>query len=192
MRASVELLPDAAGDRAVRACWDRLAEAGLPSRLVHQGLSNWPHVTIWESAVHVADRPGARRPGAPDAALPQPAQLVTVLEHLPVGVNVLGTAVFGRAERGVLVLELDPVALRGVHEAVRDLAGGGPGGAGLSRDRWRPHLTLSRPLGPGQVDEARAVVRAAPPPEVVVLERLRTWDPAANTVHPVERGHRAG
>lgn len=192
MRASVELLPDAAGERVVRGCWVRLAEAGLPSRIVHQGLSNWPHVTIWESAVHVADRPGARRRGAPEDVLPPPALLATVLKHLPLEVGVQGTAVFGRADRGVLVLELDPDPLVGLHAAVAALTEEAPAGAGLRRDRWRPHLTLSRPLGPGQVDVAEALVRAVPLPEVVVLERLRTWDPAANAVHEVDRDHRTG
>ncbi|MDP3968346.1 MAG: hypothetical protein Q8Q02_08685 [Nocardioides sp.] len=192
MRASVELLPDAAGEGAVRASWVRLNEAGLPSRLVHQGLSNWPHVTIWESAVHVADRPGARRRGAPEEVLPAPSVLAALLEHLPLAVDVLGTAVFGRSDRGVLVLELDPRPLVPLHEAVRDLAEDGPGGAGLRRDQWRPHLTLSRPLGAGQVDAASALVRAVPLPEAIVLETLRTWDPAANTVNKVQRDHRAG
>lgn len=192
MRASVELLPDAAGEAAVRACWVRLADGGLPSRLVHQGLTNWPHVTLWESAVHVADRPGARRPGVPEEVLPPPAALVPVLGRLPVESGVLGTAVYGRADRGVLVLELDPAPLLALHEAVRELADEGPGGAGLRRDLWRPHLTLSRPLGAEQVAAAEAAVRAVPLPEVVVLERLRTWDPAANAVHAVGPDHRAG
>lgn len=190
MRASVELLPDAAGEQAVRACWGRLADAGLPSRLVHQGLSNWPHVTVWESAVHVADRPGVRRRDAPGEVLPPASVLASLVERLPLAVGVLGTAVFGRADRGVLVLELDPEPLVPLHGAVRALADDGPGGRGLRRDRWRPHLTLSRPLSAEQVEAAMGVVGA--PPEGVVLETLRTWDPAANEAHEVGRRHRTG
>lgn len=43
---AIELLPDAAGEAAVRAGWQALHDAGLPSTLDHTGASNTPHVTV--------------------------------------------------------------------------------------------------------------------------------------------------
>ena len=43
---SVELVPDAAGDAAVRVQWDALVAAGLPSLARHPSASNRPHVKV--------------------------------------------------------------------------------------------------------------------------------------------------
>ena len=43
---ALELLPDAAGEAAVRRDWQALREAGLPSMLDHAGATNTPHVTV--------------------------------------------------------------------------------------------------------------------------------------------------
>ena len=43
---ALELLPDAAGEAAVRRDWQALRDAGLPSMLDHTGATNTPHVTV--------------------------------------------------------------------------------------------------------------------------------------------------
>ena len=43
---ALELIPDAAGESAVRRDWQALRDAGLPSMLDHTGASNTPHVTV--------------------------------------------------------------------------------------------------------------------------------------------------
>ena len=43
---TVELLLDPTTDAAVRAEWQRLAEAGLPSQARHHGGTNAPHITL--------------------------------------------------------------------------------------------------------------------------------------------------
>ena len=43
---SLELVPDAAGEAAVRADWQALRDAGLASMLDHAGATNTPHVTV--------------------------------------------------------------------------------------------------------------------------------------------------
>ncbi len=177
MRASIELLPDPSGEDLVRACWRALSAAGLPGRGDHQGLSNWPHVTVWESAVHVADRLGVPRAEAPTPGVVPVDRLRPVLDLLPVSAPVLGIAVLGRRDRGVVVLELDPTALAPVHDRVHEIADAG--GAGWRRTPWRPHLSLTRALPAELVDPAVDVVGPiianAP---AVRLVRLRTWDPA--------------
>jgi hypothetical protein len=42
---ALELLPDAAGEAAVRRDWQALRDAGLPLMLDHTAASNTPHVT---------------------------------------------------------------------------------------------------------------------------------------------------
>lgn len=188
MRAAIELLPDPDGEALVRRCWDALSSAGLPGRGDHQGLSNWPHVTVWESPEHVADRPGVPRADAVSPAVVAAERLVPVLGLLPVAVPVVGVAVLGRPDRGVVVVELAAPALQAVHAEVAAVAGEG---VGWRRDRWRPHLSLSRALRADQVEEALAVVTPlVEPAPVVPLTRLRTWDPAEGRSHDV--GDRVG
>ena len=43
---ALELVPDEAGDDAVRRDWQVLRDLGLPSQLDHTGGSNSPHVTL--------------------------------------------------------------------------------------------------------------------------------------------------
>ncbi|WYB32049.1 hypothetical protein V6574_23790 [Streptomyces sp. SM1P] len=43
---SIELLPDAATDRAVRGVWQALADEGLPSQSAHRHPTNRPHLTL--------------------------------------------------------------------------------------------------------------------------------------------------
>lgn len=176
MRASIELLPDPVGEDVVRRCWAALAEAGLPGRGDHQGLSNWPHVTVWESADHVADRPGVARPQVSSPAVVPIDRLRPVVDLLPVSVAVVGTAVLGRPDRGVVVLELDGAALEPLRAAVHEVAGEG---VGWRRTHWRPHLSLSRALTADRVAAALTVVEPVLAGTAEVrLTRLRTWDPA--------------
>ena len=53
---ALELLPDDDGEAAVRADWQALRDAGLPSQLDHAGETNTPHVTV--VAVPAPRRPG--------------------------------------------------------------------------------------------------------------------------------------
>ena len=46
MLHALELLPDDAGQAAVRRDWQALRDAGLPSQLDHSGTSNAPHLTV--------------------------------------------------------------------------------------------------------------------------------------------------
>src|SRR3954451_5626121 len=54
---ALELVPDDAGQDAVRRDWQRLREAGLPSQLDHETPTNTPHLSV------------VAAPGLPDAAI---------------------------------------------------------------------------------------------------------------------------
>jgi isocitrate dehydrogenase len=84
---SVELLLDAETDRSVRAHWQRLAEAGLPSQALHTGPSNRPHITL------AAD---------PRLAEHDESTLRDAVAALPISVRLGALACFGRS-RFVLV-----------------------------------------------------------------------------------------
>ncbi len=176
MVQSLELLLDPALDAAVRAEWDALAGAGLPSQARHPGASNAPHVTL-----AVAD------------ALPERADtaLGAVAELLPVPVRLGALTVF-TGRRAVLARLVVPSrALLDVHAAALDALAGPPG---LRRTvlpgRWTPHVTLARGLPPDRVGDAVAAVpgeRVTGPAELTgQADRLRRWDGEARRSWLVE------
>ncbi len=79
---ALELVPDAAGDDAVRRDWQALRDAGLPSQLDHAVATNTPHVTVLalpeltpdtESRASGAVRTAASRSGSGRRAWPSSA-----------------------------------------------------------------------------------------------------------------------
>ncbi|MFY0409517.1 2'-5' RNA ligase family protein [Solicola sp. PLA-1-18] len=159
MVQSVELLLDAGTESALRAQWDALGAAGLPTQASHTGASNRPHVTLEARDSLAADA---------ESALPDVAAM------LPVPVVVGPPTVFGRSgTRSGLILVRSLVVdagLLAVHDAV------GPGGSPTSAPgRWMPHVTLARRMTADDVASALGVLDAAPDlhGEAVVLRR---WD----------------
>jgi hypothetical protein len=113
---TVELLPDAELDRAVRAAWARLAALGVPSLAGHPHPTNRPHVTL------------AAGPDLPDLSVP-----------LPIPVTLDGVLRLGR---GLAWRVVPTDAVRRVHEAVwRRMADPNPLHA---PDAWVPHVSLAR------------------------------------------------
>jgi 2'-5' RNA ligase len=144
---SVELLLDADLDAAVRAQWQRLADAGLPSRARHTGASNRPHVTI---AVATAMPPEL------DPALAEAGAAV-----LPLPVRLGGMVCFGvPGRRRVLARLVVPDAgLLAVHQAVAAVLEACPGRPDTTLPgRWTPHVTLARGLDDAQLGAAVALV----------------------------------
>lgn len=158
---SIEILPDEATDAAVRAAWDRLIAADLPSAGRHPGASNRPHVTL---AVGEAVDLDAVRPLT--ARLPLPLRIGAPL--------VFGS--FGEADAGaratlVCAVTATPalLSLQGAaHAAVT-------GPAPLTApERWAPHVTLARRV---RLEALPAVLRAARPDEIAgTAVALRVWD----------------
>ncbi|SDY99559.1 2'-5' RNA ligase superfamily protein [Micromonospora pattaloongensis] len=167
---TVELLGAAELEAAVRAAWERLAAAGLPSLAGHPHATNRPHVTV-----AAADRftPVVRR--RLDAA---------VAAALPLDVRLCGLHHFGH--RGSLVWLLHPdAALRAAHAEVWRVLEGvprrdpryAPGG-------WTPHLSLALRLPADRAPDARAVLAGAMP-VVGALVAARSYDGTTRTVSPL-------
>ncbi|SDS11493.1 2'-5' RNA ligase [Friedmanniella luteola] len=167
MTQSVELTLDDGTDRAVRALWAQLAEAGLPTEQRPTPIpSHRPHVTL--VAAHHLD------PGA-DAALPG------LLAGLDLSLRVGGLLVFG-PRRGSVVLARQVVvdrALLDLQGAVATLCGADPAGH-FGPGRWTPHLTLARRVPVAQLS---AVVQALGDlPELAgASRRCRRWDSEQRT-----------
>ncbi|MGW3435911.1 2'-5' RNA ligase family protein [Streptomyces bacillaris] len=133
---SIELLPDAATERAVRRVWQAVADAGLPSLADHGHPTNRPHLTL-----ATADTlPAATR-----------TVLAQALTALPLPLHLGGLLRFsGRFE--VLAWAVRPDdALLALHEEVwrivRETPEAGPPHPLLAPGRWVPHITLGRGRG---------------------------------------------
>ncbi|MCI0383085.1 2'-5' RNA ligase family protein [Streptomyces sp. CNQ085] len=134
---TVELLPDATTDLAVRRAWRHLAAAGMPSQEAHTHPTNRPHLTL-----ATADAlPGATR-----------EDVAAALGDLPVGLCLDGLLRFtGRTYVLAWAVRPDPELLR-LHTAVWRALTGLPGTGGTNPlhapGRWVPHITLGRSRRP--------------------------------------------
>ena len=121
---ALELVPDEAGDDAVRRDWQALRDAGLASQLDHPAATNTPHVTVL--ALPSLDRDTEARA----------AELLLPL--LPVAIRVSGLAVLGGEKVTVARLLDVPESLT---RAVLDLRAEVEGERHPS---WLAHVTLAR------------------------------------------------
>jgi 2'-5' RNA ligase len=160
---SVELLLDGAADVEIRAQWDRLGDAGLPtSRRSTPSPSHAPHITLW-----AGDTIGPED----DAALPG---LVGGLDlELVVGSVML----FG-PRRGSYVLVRAVVASAALlelqHQVVRTLRT--PAYWGFEPGRWSPHVTLARRVTTEQVGPSLTVLAGCRPELITRVRLVRRWD----------------
>jgi 2'-5' RNA ligase len=159
---SVELLLDAATESVVRAEWDRLADAGLPTeRRTEPSASHRPHVTLW----------------AGPAVVPEVEEtLPGLVDDLPLPVQVGALLLFG-PRRGQLVLVRHVVAspvLLALQGRVAEACGVEPD-SHFAPGRWTPHVTLARRV---QVEQLDAVVAALGevPDLAATAVRCRRWD----------------
>lgn len=169
---SLELLFDDAAEASVRADWDRLTEAGLPSSGRHRSVSNLPHITL------VA---------APSLA---PATVAGVDDRVAAAAGFVdlplvsaGVLLFG-PRRGTYVLVRQVVTtpeLFELHRRVCAAVGPVPGQVRTSvPGAWTPHVTLARRMTAEQVAAALQVLE--PPLEPLRAVGLRRWDSDARTV----------
>lgn len=161
---SVELLPDAETEDSVRADWDRLLGADLPSSGRNPAPSNRPHVTL---AVRDSLEPSA---------------FATVAGLLPIPLELGGILVLGRRDRFILARHVVVTsALLECHRAVSELAGSPePRYLNTGPDRWTPHVTLARGLTAVRLATALRIIRA--PHTVGEATGLRVWNAGDRTV----------
>jgi hypothetical protein len=159
MLHALELLPDDAGEAAVRREWQALRDAGLPSQLDHTGASNAPHLTLL---------------AAPDVRKAAELAVERFGALLPLEVRAAGLLVFGRHK---LTLARAVDVPDDLLAAVLDLRAATPD---LPHQGWLPHVTLARRLE--RVDLQRAVDIVGAEDVVLRLTTLRRWDPDAKTI----------
>ncbi|MFI7576656.1 2'-5' RNA ligase family protein [Micromonospora sp. NPDC049497] len=161
---TVELVCSPALEAAVRAAWERLAAAGLPSLAGNTHPTNRPHLTL--AAVDDFPPGAAARLGALFA------------EVLPLPVKLVDLQVLNGSAPLVWSIRPDP-SLTALHAAVwevlRDADGHHPW---HSPGRWRPHISLALRFRNADAALARAVVGADGPAGSFV---------AGRTYHSVDR-----
>lgn len=164
---SLELLPDDEGQESVRAQWQALADAGLPSQLDHRGTTNAPHVSVVEADA------------LPDAALDVARARLGGL--LPVTALVGGVLLLGEGR----VTLARPVQL--ADDVVRRVLAVRVQVPERRHLGWVPHLTLARRLERADVPRALEVLAGLDAERHASLElrltSLRRWDPDAGEVH---------
>lgn len=171
MAHSIELLFDDATDAAVRAVWDALAAAGLPSQGRVTAPTNRPHVTLT-----VAD--------VIDPAVD--ALLAPLADRLPLPCVLGAPLVFGGGRLTLARLVVPSAELLGLHAEVhrRSLPHLRPGAAAHSAPgRWTPHATLCRRITAAELGEAFRVVGAITGDIDARAVGLRRWDGTRRVEH---------
>jgi 2'-5' RNA ligase superfamily len=157
---ALELVPDAAGDAAVRRDWQVLHDAGLASQADHTGTTNTPHVTL------------LALPAMDAIVEARAAELVGGL--LPVTVRVSGLALLGGDKVTVArLLDVPPSLVRAVLDLREEVGGERHPG-------WLPHVTLGRRIP--RTEARRAVDVLGYDDVALTLPTLRRWDPELREV----------
>lgn len=176
MVQSIELLFDGETESALRAAWDGLADAGLPSLATHVGESNRPHVTVAVAEEGLDPGVPAVRAVVAGWDLRAAGLAVTVGAPLLFG---------GHRHRWVLTRQIVPSRpLLTLHAAVhRALAEHAPEAEVVDQTRpdgWTPHVSLARRVPVERLGEALDLL------DVESIEgrfrSARLWDSPSKTV----------
>ena len=163
MTQSVELMLDDAADTEIRAQWDRLGDAGLPTaRRTEPSPHHSPHVTLWA---------GEQLGAAADARLP------ALFGDLDLELVIGGLLLFGPHRAGYVLVRqvLVSAGLATLQQQVVQVCGGS--GYGQFGDgRWSPHVTLARRVGVDQVGPALLALAGGPAELNATVRRARRWD----------------
>ena len=161
---SVELVPDAAIEAAVRDDWARLESAGLPNAGRNPSPSNRPHVTL-----AVRDHL-------------DPTALAALAGALPIPLEIGGVLLFLHARGAVVTRQVVPTeALLEFHRRIADAVGRPEARyASTAAGRWSPHITLARRVPTASLAAVLGAIEARP----VLGEAagLRVWDAAAKVI----------
>ncbi|MFJ4037390.1 2'-5' RNA ligase family protein [Microbacterium sp. NPDC090007] len=166
---SLELTLDGEADAAVRAEWEALTRAGLPSQAQHKGESNRPHITLLV-------RPALAEIAAHD------------LETLfPFPLTLGAPVLFGSGRSRVIARSVVPTtALLRVHRRVHELAGAGGDADHTRPGAWTPHVTIARRIPLDRIGDALAALAESGADEIPARAvGLRRWDAASRTVTDV-------
>ncbi|MCX2963989.1 2'-5' RNA ligase family protein [Gordonia aquimaris] len=179
MAHSIELLPDESIDARVRAEWQALADAGLPSAACIRASTNRPHVTLI-AAGHIDG-------GVDDA-------LGACAKDLPLPCRIGAPVLFGHGTRRTLARVVVPsAALLALHRRVCDIAtpflGDNGAFAHAAPGDWTPHITLARRVDTTQLAAVLDVLDAVGSLEDSgSFTTVRRWDPDNRRDHIVAGG----
>lgn len=150
---SVELLLDPESEARLRAQWEALETAGLPSLALHTSASNRPHVTLLAGRELTPPEPGALGP-------------------LPASVDLGAVLLFPHSGRFVLAWGVvRSPALDALHaRAVRLMPGAVPTSL---PEAWTPHVSVSRRL---RAEQLGAAVPLLGEPFTAGVSSVRFWD----------------
>ena len=163
MTQSVELMLDDAADTEIRAQWDRLGDAGLPTaRRTEPSPSHAPHLTLW--AGDLVDE-------ADEQVLPE------LFADLDLELVIGGLLLFG-PRRGGYVLVRQVVASKALLDLQQRMVRICRTRAypGFEVGRWSPHITLARRVGVDRVGPSLAALAGSTPELVAQVRRARRWD----------------
>jgi 2'-5' RNA ligase len=170
MNFAVELFFDDVADARVRDLWERIAAAGLPSRLLDLG--NSPHVSL---GVCAELDPLAFAAELSVFAAREPKQHATLVS-LGTFSNRQGVIFFGLiATRELIELHarFDTLFSAAAHEPWEYYRPG----------RWVPHCTLTTALDPALIAPALAVCAGVPLPIQATLESVAIVENPDGVVH---------
>jgi 2'-5' RNA ligase len=146
----------------VRADWERLSAAGLPSLASHRSPSSRPHVTLLV------------RPDLEEVAFSDATAL------LPISVVLASPIMFRHGDRGVLAWGVEPTEeLVRLHRAVHRVARQGADAPHTAPGEWTPHVTLARRL---RAEDLAVALGTLPQHHLGRGVALRRWDSASATV----------
>jgi len=161
---SIELLLDSHSDGVIRADWQALADAGLPSQVNVKSATNRPHITLLAAERISPDVDEVLRELAP---------------RLPFECVVGAPLVFGGQSLTLARLIVSSVQLLDFHEEVyrRTLpfVAGAPFGH-CAPGHWTPHATVARRLSPEQIGPALRAARGLTTDLASRIVGLRRWD----------------
>lgn len=170
---SVELVLEAGDDERVRAVWQRLSDAGLPSLHDHRSSSNRPHLTLVTSPV---------------VAPEQEQQLAdAVAGRLPMRTSWDAVTTFGHDPYAVVRLVRPSPELLALHRdvaAVLDL-GDAELATPAGRARWIPHVSFAVRVPGDRLEAVVALVAdsgadpGVDPGADLTWASARRWDPVA-------------
>lgn len=164
MTHSLELLLDPDSEAAVRAQWQALADAGLPSQLRVKSPTNRPHVTVL-AAAEIAE--------AVDDVLR------ALASRFPFDCVIGATVVFGGPRLTLARLIVPSAALLSLHDEIYRLSlphvSGDPY-AHCAPGHWTAHATLGRRFTAAEVGAALDVVDSRSGEIAAQVTGLRRWD----------------
>lgn len=171
MAHSIELLLDADSEATVRAQWQSLEDAGLPSQVRVKSSTNRPHVTLIAAQ---------RIKASVDDLLGELAG------EFPMPAVIGAPLVFGGPRRTLARLVVPSAPLLELHAAAYRLAlphlTGDPY-AHCEPGHWTPHVTLGRRYTADEIGPALAVIGDEGGDMAAGLVGLRRWDSDARVDH---------